>query len=60
VRVPVADGSLHKLPEGVSDEEAVMLSDILPTGFEIGATAARSRATSLRSSAWAPSACPRS
>ncbi|MCX8454884.1 MULTISPECIES: zinc-dependent alcohol dehydrogenase family protein [Paenarthrobacter] len=36
VRVPYADNSLHKLPEGVSDDEAVMLSDILPTAFEIG------------------------
>ena len=36
VRVPFAESSLHRLPEGVSDEAAVMLSDILPTGFEIG------------------------
>jgi alcohol dehydrogenase len=36
VRVPFAENSLHKLPAGVSDEAAVMLSDILPTGFEIG------------------------
>lgn len=36
VRVPYAENSLHLLPEGVSDEQAVMLSDILPTGFEIG------------------------
>jgi alcohol dehydrogenase len=36
VRVPFADNSLYKLPDGVSDEAAVMLSDILPTGFEIG------------------------
>ena len=36
VRVPFAENSLHKMPEGVSDEAAVMLSDILPTGFEIG------------------------
>ncbi|GAA3871018.1 zinc-dependent alcohol dehydrogenase family protein [Leifsonia kafniensis] len=36
VRVPYADNSLHKLPDGVPDAEAVMLSDILPTGFEIG------------------------
>ena len=36
MRVPFADNSLHRLPEGVSDEAAVMLSDILPTGFEIG------------------------
>ncbi len=35
-RVPFADNSLYKLPDGVSDEVAVMLSDILPTGFEIG------------------------
>lgn len=36
VRVPFAENSLHKLPEGVSDEAAMLLSDILPTGFEIG------------------------
>ena len=36
VRVPFAENSLHLVPEGVSDEAAVMLSDILPTGFEIG------------------------
>ncbi|MFD1212998.1 zinc-dependent alcohol dehydrogenase family protein [Arthrobacter sp. GCM10027362] len=36
VRVPYAENSLHRLPEGVGDEQAVMLSDILPTGFEIG------------------------
>ena len=36
VRVPYADNSLYLLPDGVSDDEAVMLSDILPTGFEIG------------------------
>ena len=36
VRVPYAENSLHRLPAGVTDEEAVMLSDILPTGFEIG------------------------
>jgi alcohol dehydrogenase len=36
VRVPFADNSLYRMPEGVDDEAAVMLSDILPTGFEIG------------------------
>ena len=36
VRIPFADGSLHWVPDGVSDEAALMLSDILPTGFEIG------------------------
>ena len=36
VRVPYAENSLYILPEKVSDEEGVMLSDIYPTGFEIG------------------------
>lgn len=36
VRTPFADTSLHKLPAGVSAEEAVLISDILPTGHEIG------------------------
>ncbi|MBO3085474.1 zinc-dependent alcohol dehydrogenase family protein [Cellulomonas fengjieae] len=36
VRVPFADGSLHRLPPAVPDPLAVLLSDILPTGFEIG------------------------
>lgn len=36
VRVPFAETSLHKLPEGVVPEEAAMISDILPTGHEIG------------------------
>lgn len=36
VRVPYADTSLYRLPEGVSGEHGVLLSDILPTGFEIG------------------------
>lgn len=36
VRVPYAENSVYKVPEGVTDEQGVMLSDILPTGFEIG------------------------
>ena len=36
VRIPFADSSLHRVPEHVSDEAALLLSDILPTGFEIG------------------------
>lgn len=36
VRVPFADNSVYPVPPGVDDEAAVMLSDILPTGFEIG------------------------
>ena len=36
VRIPYADNSLYKIPETVDDETAIMLSDILPTGHEIG------------------------
>lgn len=36
VRTPHADNSLHHVPEGMDEEALVMLSDILPTGFEIG------------------------
>ncbi|NUT48471.1 MAG: zinc-dependent alcohol dehydrogenase family protein [Saccharothrix sp.] len=36
VRVPFADTSTYPLPAGVSDTAAVMLSDILPTAFEVG------------------------
>ena len=35
-RVPFADNSLYKVPEGISDEQVLYLADILPTGFEIG------------------------
>jgi hypothetical protein len=36
VRIPQADGSLYSLPAGADEEAFVMLSDILPTGFECG------------------------
>lgn len=36
VRTPHADSSLYHVPEGVAEEALVMLSDILPTGFECG------------------------
>jgi alcohol dehydrogenase len=36
VRIPQAEGSLYHLPAGGDDEAMVMLSDILPTGFECG------------------------
>ena len=36
VRVPFAEHSVYKVPEGVSDAEGILLSDVLPTGFEIG------------------------
>jgi 2-desacetyl-2-hydroxyethyl bacteriochlorophyllide A dehydrogenase len=36
VAVPAADHVLHRIPETVTDEQAVLLTDILPTGY-IGA-----------------------
>lgn len=36
VRVPFADTSTYPMPAGATDEEILMLSDILPTGYEIG------------------------
>jgi alcohol dehydrogenase len=35
-RVPFADNSLYKVPSGLSDEQVLFLSDILPTSFEVG------------------------
>ncbi|OBC00357.1 alcohol dehydrogenase [Mycobacterium sp. 852013-50091_SCH5140682] len=40
VRVPFADNSTYRLPQGVTDEEMVMLADILPTSYEVGILAA--------------------
>jgi alcohol dehydrogenase len=36
VRIPYADGSLYHLPVNSDEEAMVMVSDILPTGFECG------------------------
>lgn len=36
VRTPHADTSLYPIPKGGDEEALVMLSDILPTGFECG------------------------
>ena len=36
VRVPFADTSTYAIPAGVSDEQILMLADILPTGYEVG------------------------
>jgi alcohol dehydrogenase len=35
-RVPFAETSVHKVPEGVTDEQVLFLTDILPTGYEVG------------------------
>lgn len=36
VRIPHADTSLYRVPDGVDEEALVMLSDILPTALECG------------------------
>src|SRR5476651_2421091 len=36
VRTPFADTSLYRIPADADEEALVMLSDILPTGFECG------------------------
>ncbi|WP_395004620.1 zinc-dependent alcohol dehydrogenase family protein [Undibacterium sp.] len=36
VRIPHADNSLYPIPAGADEETILMLSDILPTGFECG------------------------
>jgi alcohol dehydrogenase len=36
VRVPFADTSTYGVPDGVTDEQILMLADILPTGYEVG------------------------
>ena len=51
-RVPFADTSVYKIPEGLSDEQVLFLADILPTAYEVeSSTAAWSRATRSSSSA---------
>jgi len=39
VRVPYADTSTYRIPNGARDEEILMLADILPTGYEVGVLA---------------------
>ncbi|KAG7824029.1 hypothetical protein KL909_002766 [Ogataea angusta] len=36
VRVPFADHGLYKVPKGISYDALIMLSDILPTAYEVG------------------------
>src|ERR1700694_1819155 len=35
-RVPFADTSVYKIPNGLTDEQVLLLSDILPTSYEVG------------------------
>ena len=43
VRVPFGDFSLHHLTDAITDEQAVFLSDSLPTGYEVGVLAGQVR-----------------
>ncbi|MGC9498616.1 alcohol dehydrogenase catalytic domain-containing protein [Streptomyces sp. WG7] len=43
VRVPHADFSVHPLPANVTDQDAVLLADIFPTGYEVGVLNGRVR-----------------
>ncbi|MFK4145364.1 zinc-dependent alcohol dehydrogenase family protein [Streptomyces sp. NPDC004065] len=43
VRVPYADLSVHPLPAGVTNEDAVLLADIFPTAYEVGVLNGRVR-----------------
>jgi alcohol dehydrogenase len=40
-RVPFADTSVYKVPEGLQDEQVLFLADILPTAYECGVLNAR-------------------
>jgi alcohol dehydrogenase len=35
-RIPFADNSLNKIPDELTDEQVIYLSDILATGYEVG------------------------
>ncbi|KAK9311780.1 chaperonin 10-like protein [Lipomyces starkeyi] len=41
VRIPYADTSLYAAPSALKDETLLMLSDALPTGFEVGVQSAK-------------------
>jgi alcohol dehydrogenase len=43
VRVPFADTSTYRVPAGTTDDEVLMLADILPTGYEVGVLNGRVR-----------------
>lgn len=43
VRIPFADTSLYQAPKSLADESLLMLSDALPTGYEVGVQSAKIR-----------------
>ncbi|MCL1922960.1 MAG: alcohol dehydrogenase catalytic domain-containing protein [Propionibacteriaceae bacterium] len=36
VRIPFGETSLHSIPSALTDEEVIFISDIIPTGYEMG------------------------
>ncbi len=52
VRIPHADNSLHHIPAGADEEALVMLSDILPTGHEIGVLNGQSKTRRYNCYCW--------
>jgi alcohol dehydrogenase len=38
-RIPFAETSVQKVPEGLTDEQVLFLSDVLPTAYEVGVLA---------------------
>jgi alcohol dehydrogenase len=40
-RVPFADTSVYKVPDGLNDEQVLFLADILPTAYEVGVLSGR-------------------
>lgn len=40
-RVPYADFSVYKVPDSLSDEEAIMAADVLPSSYEVGIISAK-------------------
>jgi alcohol dehydrogenase len=40
-RIPFADTSVYKVPDGLTDEQVLFLADILPTAYEVGVLASR-------------------
>ena len=59
VRVPFADTNLFRVPPSLSDEQALFLTDILPTGYMGAEIAEVGPATRWWCSAADPSACSR-
>ena len=56
-RIPYADFGAYVVPEGISDEQVLFLSDIFPTGYMAAENCEIRRGRRLRSGAVARSGC---